>query len=294
MKLPAEDAELFYKLYHSLWFYVNMKLKLIDDINSPNEFFGCSLQEIIKIREELFKNPQLIDSFIDTNPMKFSPDELEIIKSWKNFIKEKLLIFRYLKNYTIFLDINNPPKAYGVLALRSYFDEIIESKLPIIVDAILLPFKDSIIYDGILSNYPIIFGRNKRNEFNDIYQEAKFRYGIIKSSNMTTELEKSKADILRFYLRNERNRQIYREEIEDLVNTDQEYLKIYYQETEKSHARKYGRKLREIGITNGWFAILGGIIIASDSTEDEVKRNLNNIIPDEKKDFAYIFKLKRK
>jgi hypothetical protein len=38
----------------------------------------------------------------------------------------------------------------------------------------------------------------------------------------------------------------------------------------------------------------GGIIIASGSTEDEVKRILNNILPDEKKDFAYIFQLKRK
>jgi hypothetical protein len=294
MKLSDEDVELFYKLYHSLWFYVNMKLNLIDDINSPNEFFKCSQEEIMELRDELFKTPQLIDSFIDINPMNFSPDELEIIKSWKNFIKEKLLIFRYLKNYTIFLDTNNPPKAYGVLALRSYFDEMLGSDLPIMVEAVLLPFKESIIYDSILPHYPIIFGGDMRSDFNNIYQEAKFRYGIITSLNMTKELENSNVDILRFYLRNERNREIYWQEIDDLVNSDPEFLKIYHQETEKSHVRKYSRKLRDIGVNTGWFAILGGIIIASGSTEAEVKKILKNILPDEKKDFAYIFQLKRK
>ena len=294
MKLNNEDAELFYKLYHSLWFFVNKKLNLINNIDSPNEFFGCSSDEIMKLKDELFKNVQFIDSFINTNPMNFSPEELEIIKSWKNFIKEKLLIFRYLKNYTIFLDINNPPKAYGVLALRSYFDEILGSDLPIMVDAILLPFKESIIYDGILPNYPIIFGGNKRREFNDIYQEAKFRYGIITSYAVPKELEKTNAEILRFYLRNERNREIYRQEIEDLIDRDHELLKIYHQETEKSYARKYGKKLRDMDIVTGWFAILDGIIIASGSTEYEVKTILENILPNEKKDFAYIFQLKRK
>jgi hypothetical protein len=294
MKLSDEDVELFYKLYHSLWFYVNKKLNLIDDIDSPNEFFKCSIEELMELRDKLFKTPQLIDSFIEVNPMNFSPDELEIIKSWKNFIKEKLLIFRYLKNYTIFLDINDPPKAYGVLALNSYFEEMLGSNLPIMVEAVLLPFKNRIIYDSILPSYPISFGGDMRSDFNGTYQEAKFRYGIIRSLNMTKELEKTDADILRFYLRSERNREIYGQEIDDLVNSDPEFLKIYHQDTEKSHARKYGRKLHDIGVNTGWFAILGGIIIASGSTEDEVKRILNNILPDEKTDFAYIFQLKRK
>jgi hypothetical protein len=39
MKLSQEDVELFYKLYHSLQFYVNQKLKVADDINSPRRTF---------------------------------------------------------------------------------------------------------------------------------------------------------------------------------------------------------------------------------------------------------------
>jgi hypothetical protein len=186
--------------------------------------------------------------------MNFSLDELEIIKSWKNFINEKLLIFRYLKNYTIFRDINKPPKAYGVIALNSYFEEMLESNLPIMVEAVLLPFKNRIIYDSILTHYPISFGGGMHRDFNGTYQEAKFRYGIIKSISMTNELEKTNTDLLRFYLRNEHNREIYGQEIDDLVNKDYEFLKIYHQETEKSHSRKYGRKLHEIRVITGWFA----------------------------------------
>jgi len=51
----------------------------------------------------------VIDLFIAENPMNFAPDELKVIESWKDSVKDELLVWRYLKNYTIFLDINEPP-----------------------------------------------------------------------------------------------------------------------------------------------------------------------------------------
>jgi len=294
MKLSKENVELFYKLYHSLWVYANKKLKVVDDINSPEDFWKCSLEEINKLREGLYKNPQFIDSFIVENPFKFVSEELKIVKSWKNFVKGKFLIFRYLKNHTIFLDIDEPPKAYGVVALNSSFEEMMGSDLPIMVEAVLLPFKNWIIYDSILPSYSVSFGGGMCRSFNNTYQEAKFRYGIITSLPFSEVVEKSDADRLRFYLRSESNREIYEEEINDLIHKDPELLKVYHQEMGKIHARRYGRDLREMGITSGWFAILEGMIIASGATKEEVERILASILPDEKKDFVYIFQLKKK
>ena len=62
----------------------------------------------------------------------------------------------------------------------------------------------------------------------------------------------------------------------------------------KVHARTFGRRLSEIGLRNAWFAILEGEMVAGGSTREEVERILDEIIPAEKRNFAYIFHLKGK
>jgi len=181
MKLSKEDVELFYRLYHPLLVYVNKKFEIIKGIDSPEDFKKFSIEEINKLRDRLYKHPELINSFIAENPLNFSANELKIISSWKELVKGKFLIFRYLKNCTVFLDTDETPKAYGVLALNTTFEEMVGPYLPVMVEAVLLPFNDKIIYDSIFSPYHMTFGGGIRRSFNDAYQEAKSRFGIITS-----------------------------------------------------------------------------------------------------------------
>ncbi|MEA2055204.1 MAG: hypothetical protein U9O96_08925 [Candidatus Thermoplasmatota archaeon] len=295
MKLSNEDVELFYRLYHPLLVHVNKKFEIVKGINSSEDFKKFPIGEISKLRERLYKQPELIDSFVNENPLNFSSNELKMIKSWKNFVKGRFFIFRYLKNYTIFLDDGEPPKAYGVLALNSPFEELIGPYLPIMVEAVLLPFNDKIIYDSIFSPYSITFGGGIRRSLNDAYQQAKSRFGVITSLPFSGEkVELSDADKLKFYLRSERNRERYWEEIDELINKDSSLLILYHQEMGKIHARTYGRRLREIGLTDAWFAILEGITIASGPTKREVEQIVQRIIPIEKRKFVYLFQLKGK
>lgn len=295
MKLSKEDVELFYRLYHPLLAYVNKKFEIIEDVDSSGDFKKFSIEEINKLRDRLYKHPELINSFVAENPLSFSENELKIINSWKEFVKGKFLIFRYLKNYTVFLDTNESPKAYGVLALNSTFEEMVGPYLPVMVEAVLLPFNDKIIYDSIFFPYHMTFGGGIRRSFNDAYQEAKSRFGIITSLPFLIEkVEQSDADELRFYLRSKRNREMYWEEIEELISKNTNLLTLYHQEMGKIHARTYGKRLREIGLTNAWFAILEGIIVASGLTRNGVEQILQEIIPAEKKELVYIFRLKGK
>jgi len=295
MKLSKEEVGLFYKLYHSLLVYVNKKFDIVKSINSPEDFKRFPIGEINKLRDRLYKHPELINSFVTENPLNFSTSELNIIRGWKDFVKGKFLIFRYLKNYTIFLDPDEPPKAYGVFALNSTFEEMVGPYLPIMVEAVLLPFNDKIMYDSIFVPYRITFGSGIRRSFNDAYQKAKSRFGIITSLPFSPEkVEQSDTDKLRFYLRSERTREMYWEEIEELINRNPNLLTLYYQEMGKIHARTYGKRLREIGLTKGWFAILESMTIASGATRDEVEQILQRILTPEKRKFVYIFQLKEK
>ena len=56
-------------------------------------------------------------------------------------------------------------------------------------------------------------------------------------------------------------------------------------------AKAHRRELRKIGIKSGWFAILDDKIVASGKTKEELEKNLNEIVPKDKRDCVYIFKL---
>ncbi|MGQ9625241.1 MAG: hypothetical protein ACUVXA_19265 [Candidatus Jordarchaeum sp.] len=295
MSLPEKDVELFYKLYHPLLVYVNVKENIVESINSPEDIKELpDKRELGKIRTHLYNHLELIGSFVAENPLNFSSTELNIISGWKNFVKGEFLVFRYMKKYTVFLKTDGPPKAYGVLSLYTPFEEMLGSSLPVMVDCVLLPFKDKIVYDGIVIPYNIFFGGGIRRSFNHAYQEAKHRFGIITSLPFIEKEEKqSDADKLKFYLKSESNRERYWEEIDELIK-DPNLLTLYHQEMGKIHAKTLGKRLREVGLTQGWFATLEGEIVASGTTREEVERIANDIVPAEKRNFVYIFQLKTK
>lgn len=54
--------------------------------------------------------------------------------------------------------------------------------LPVIMEAVLMPFGNVIISDGLVSVSNVFFGKNLRSEFKDIYLSAK------KTRNIHTSL----------------------------------------------------------------------------------------------------------
>jgi hypothetical protein len=104
------------------------------------------------------------------------------VGAWKHAIVGEFYVFRYLTNYTIFLSSGGSPnKAYGILGLADPLEEIIGPYLPRLVKAVLLPFKDRIIYDGLFSGYNISFGGGIKRMLNEEYKQAKEAFGIIMS-----------------------------------------------------------------------------------------------------------------
>ena len=67
------------------------------------------------------------------------------------------------------------------MALADPFEELVGPYLPRLIHAVLLPFKDKIIYDGLLSGHNITFGGGVKRRLNEEYREAKDAFGIITS-----------------------------------------------------------------------------------------------------------------
>ena len=182
MYLPADDCQLFYKLHPLLLVHASRKLGVLSDEKAtPENFRSLPSETGLKVRDALNAQPEWIDEFVQQNPANLAPDELEIILGWKNAVVGSFYVFRYLKRHTVFLADGDSPKAYGVLALTDPFEELVGPILPVFTKAVLLPWKDSITYDGLLNSYRISFGPGIRGGLNESYREAKASFGIITS-----------------------------------------------------------------------------------------------------------------
>jgi hypothetical protein len=182
MQLTLDDVAQFFRLHRALMFYVNQKLEVIDTkVSTPEKYSSLPPETRIKVHEALLAHIELVDAFADENPFSFDQAELEIVRSWKHLVTGKFYVFRHLSNYTVFLSTMEPAIAYGVLALFDPFEAVIGPDLPRMIKTTLLPFKGQIVYDGLVTNYNIIFGPGVKRRLNENYKEVKARSGIVTS-----------------------------------------------------------------------------------------------------------------
>lgn len=182
MLLEHRELDLFFKLHRTLMFLVNQRLRVIPDkIATPEEFAALSPEVRLKVRDALVANVDLIESFAGENPARLSDDDLAIVRSWRHLVPGKFYVFRELKKYTVFLSTGGQPVAYGVSALSQPFEDLIGPYLPVLTQTVLLPFKDKIVYDGLMSSFRISFGPGIRRNLNQDFKDAKARHGIVTS-----------------------------------------------------------------------------------------------------------------
>ena len=179
MVLSKEDAELFYELFFPLLNFINNKFKINNEIQKLYYGKAVDLHAAKEIANRLWENTELIDEYLAEE--KLPEEHKNIILGWKKRISGKLIVERHLKKGTIFIqaEIN---EVYLVSGIISSWDEMLCGRpLPVIIEAVLIPFRNVIISDGIVSVSNIFFGKNLRSEFKDIYLSAK-KTGNIHSS----------------------------------------------------------------------------------------------------------------
>jgi hypothetical protein len=181
MRLDPDDCERFYKLHKALTLFANRRLKVVKPPARSMGIVALPPQQRLNVRDAMVKNLDLIDAFVGENPYKLAPDELDIVRSWKDLVAGDFYVLRFLKKYTVFLTAKEPTVAYGVVALSDPFEVVIDRPLPFYCKTVLLPFRGKIVYDGLLSGYNVIIGGNMTRELNDAYNAAKRRHGIVTS-----------------------------------------------------------------------------------------------------------------
>jgi len=178
MKLSKEEADLYFKLMWGLQFYANEQRQILPSVQSVEEYAKLPSSDKIQVRDALWENPGLIDAYVRANPAGLSAEGLDLVGKWKRFVRGTFYVFRLLKKHAIFIGENS--QVYGVLGLYESLEEVFYGRpLPVMVQAVLLPFKGQIVYDGLLKWYNIFFGGGIRADLKEEYLAAKQNGRII-------------------------------------------------------------------------------------------------------------------
>lgn len=265
MQLPEPEGRIYYALHFGLLRYADRQLGIIGLPATDAELLSTPPQERVKVRDALFAHPELFEQYLATLDQPPCPDAADLVRGWRDHrVGGTFFVVRHLKKYSVFVSTTRQPRAYGVLALAIPL-EVMVPYPPVMVEAVLLPFRGRIIYDGYLSSpgIQLHFGAGAQRSIEDSYREAKARFGII------TSLPPSP----------------------DTPVADPEQHR--HHERGKADARRYGRQLREAGIEEGWFALYQGLIIASARTKADLEARIAEIMPPETAHLPYLYQLKK-
>ena len=169
MRLRPEDAGLFYEMFLPLLDHVNESCHVTME---PVHFTGESVdpRDAAEVAHFLWERTWIIDDYLAETALQ--EEQREIILGWKRCISGTFIIERHLKKGSVFISDDND-SVYLVNGIIDSWEEMLPVPTPTIVRTTLLPFRDVIISDGLVSAFSIRFGRNMADEFKETYMTAK-------------------------------------------------------------------------------------------------------------------------
>ena len=81
---------------------------------------------------------------------------------------------------------------------------------------------------------------------------------------------------------------------EELIDDDTHLRSLFHQEMGKAHARTLGRQLREIEMTDAWFALFAGTALAVGATEAQRREIAQKVVPPETREMLYCYRYRAK
>src|SRR4051794_16584860 len=100
MTLDPDDCEQFIRLDKALTLFVNQRLKIAKSPPKSEGIVALPPDDRLKVRDALVEHLDLIEAFVEKNPSKLDPEELDIVRSWKDLVAGEFYVLRFLKKHT--------------------------------------------------------------------------------------------------------------------------------------------------------------------------------------------------
>ena len=172
MILEQNDAELFYSLWLPLLDFVNIKYNVNPNLKKIGVSEKLDPNEVKAIADFVWSHTNVIDDYLGKTAV-LTEEHRSIIADLKRCRPGQYILERNLKKGSVFIDAE-AQSVYMVCGIYSSWAEMFGCRpLPVLMKAVLLPFRDKIITDGIVIPCNILFGRGYVSGFRDVYMDAK-------------------------------------------------------------------------------------------------------------------------
>jgi hypothetical protein len=170
MHLPPADAALFYRAWGALLAWVNEQRRIVPAFPRPTPGQPIEMSLANQIRKVVWADDSLRERFLAEGASDLGDAERDLIASWRHRISGQFIILKHLQKHSIFMS----KEVYAVVGIYTPFAELFPF-VPMYVHAVLIPFRDVIITDGILESPPmqISFGGGARRMFQQQYSIAR-------------------------------------------------------------------------------------------------------------------------
>ena len=141
MRLEYCDVELFYQLWFPLLDFVNRTYHVCPETEMIDREQGVDPCDAKAIADYLWSHTAVLEEYS------------KIVAGWKRCKPGRYIVERHLKKGSVFISAEDGA-VYMVKGLFSTWEEMLGG-CPVLLDAVLIPFRDIIISDGLVAPYSI-------------------------------------------------------------------------------------------------------------------------------------------
>ncbi len=177
--LEHADYMEYFKNMMSLFYFAGVSEQKIPQMSFDQFLERCSnMPTLQKLRNLIIRKPKLVSEFLTLNRHLLTSGDIKIIKDFARRKTSIFVVVKYDEDYAVFVDTKGGA-IYAVRALTEPFSDILPP-LPACIEASLLPFRNTIVWDGIASVNTSIFSPESKAELMEGYAEEMQKRGIIK------------------------------------------------------------------------------------------------------------------
>jgi hypothetical protein len=159
MRLADAEADRFFAVLRPLLSFVNEQRRIVER-PVPRPDGRLVAEDAAKVLDVLWTDDSLRDAFIAENPARLDAEALALARSWDHRRKGTFFVWKHYRKHTLFL---TDDEGFAVLGLYSTLAQTLPGPLPLLVDAVLLPFGEKIVTDGLIRSRSITFGPGIRD-----------------------------------------------------------------------------------------------------------------------------------
>ena len=148
---------------------MNRKYHVRPETETIDQEQGVDARDAKAIADYLWSHTEVLEEYLTVAEL---PNEYaQIVAGWKQCKPGRYILERHLKKGSVFISAEDGA-IYMVKGLFSTWVEML-GEAPVLLDAVLIPFRGSIISDGLVVPYRICFGKGAREDFKEAYMTAK-------------------------------------------------------------------------------------------------------------------------